>query len=217
MPENSDARLQSEHAALEKLRGASTILTFTTAGDPPQRYTIAFRGHGICRGGSASGGVEMATVHRVEVRLPYDYPLHPPEVRWLTPIMHPNISYSGCVNLKEIGIDWTPEITLDALCERLWDVVRLAYINPTEPSNFAAEKWLSEQTQYALPLDSRPLRDIVPTANPNIVRYTRRDGQTLAFDEAGASDEVLFIDEHTPVPRLPGRAGDEEIFYIGDE
>lgn len=217
MPENSDARLQAEHAALEKLRGDSTILTFTSTGDPPQRYTIAFRGHGICRGGSSSGGVEIASVHRVEVRLPYDYPLHPPDVRWLTPIMHPNISYSGCVNLKEIGVEWTPEITLDALCERLWDVVRLAYINTTEPSNFAAEKWLSEQTQYALPLDSRPLRDIVPTANPNIVRYTRRDGQTMVFDDAEASTDVLFIDEHTPVPRLPGRSGDKDIFYIGDE
>lgn len=207
-------RLQAEFAALDALRKASTILTFQSQGDAPDRYTFVFRGHGACRASSARGGVEIAQVHRAEVRLAFGYPEHPPDVRWLTPIMHPNISYSGYVNLKEIGIEWTPEIMLDALCERLWDVARLAYVNNTDASNYAAEKWLQEQKQYALPLDARPLRDIVPTSNPNIVRYSRRDGQSLSFAEAPPTTDVLFIDEHTPTPVLPRRADDEDILYI---
>jgi hypothetical protein len=211
--EPGDDRLRAEHRALDALRAASTILTFTSEGDPAHRYTITYRGHGACRASTARGGVEISQVHRVEIRLAFGYPEHAPDVRWLTPIMHPNVSYSGYVNLKEIGLDWTPEIMLDALCERLWDVARLAYVSPGEPSNYAAQKWLQEQTQYAIPLDSRPLRDIVPTANPNIVRYARRDGQSLAIADT-PSTEVLFIDEHTPTPVLPRRPGDSDILYI---
>jgi ubiquitin-protein ligase len=211
MPDSHE-RLRAEHQALEKLRAASTILTFQPTGEPPERYTITFRGRGISRASAARGGFEEVQVHKVEVRLPYAYPEHPPDVRWLTPIMHPNISYSGCVNLHEIGLDWTPEIMLDALCERLWDIARLAYVNSASPSNFAAEKWLQEQTQFALPLDSRPLRDIVPTSNPNIVKYSRRDGLPMAMMEAEESSDVLFIGEDTPTPRI-GR-GDGDILYI---
>lgn len=207
-------RLREEQKALDALRAASTILTYQATGTPPDRYTITFRGHGACRASSARGGVEISHVHRVEVRLPYGYPDHPPDVRWLTPIMHPNISYSGCVNLEEIGIEWLPQVTLDALCERLWDVARLAYISPGPASNFAAEKWIKEQTEFALPLDSRPLRDIVPTANPNIVRYARLDGQSLSLADTEESSEVLFIDDNTPTPVLPRRSGDEDILYI---
>ena len=209
-----DERLQAELKALQAVQAASTILTYQATGNPADRYTVTFRGHGACRAAAARGGVEISQVHRVEIRLPFGYPEHPPDVRWLTPIMHPNISYSGCVHLKEIGIEWTPEVTLDALCERLWDVARLAYVNNTEPSNFAAAKWMSEQTQFALPLDSRPLRDIVPTANANIVRYTRRDGESLAIEELQSDTEVLFIDEHTPVPVLRRSGGDDDILYI---
>lgn len=211
-----DDRLHAECKALQEIQAASTILTYQASGDPPERYTITFRGHGACRASAARGGVEISQVHRVEVRLPFGYPEHPPDVRWLTPIMHPNISYSGCVHLKEVGIEWTPEVMLDALCERLWDVARIAYVNRADPSNFAAEKWLNEQTQFALPLDSRPLRDIVPVANANTVRYTRRDGQSLAIAATEPSTEVLFIDEHTPIPVLPTSNGDEDVLYIGD-
>lgn len=213
-----DDRLRAEHAALAALQAASTVLTYQATGDPPERYVLTFRGHGLCRAAAARGGVELAQVHRVEVRLAFGYPDHPPDVRWLTPIMHPNISYSGYVNLKEIGIEWLPAITLDVLCERLWDVARLAYINTTDPSNYAAEKWIAEQTQYALPLDSRVLRDIVPVDNPNVVRYSRRGEQGLAITEhPAATEEVLFIDEHTPVPVLPRQRNDDDILYIGDE
>lgn len=212
-----EERLRAEQKTLAALQGASTILTFQATGNPPDRYTITFRGHGACRAAAARGGVEIALVHRVEARLPFGYPEHPPDLRWLTPIMHPNISYSGCVNLKEIGIEWTPEITLDVLCERLWDIARLAYVNKIDPSNYAAEKWVHEQTQYALPLDSRPLRDIAPSSNPNIVRYARLDGESLAIAESDASMDVLFIDENTPTPVLPRHGGDDDILYIGDE
>lgn len=212
MSDAQEQRLASEFTALENLRASSTILTFQSEGLPPERYTITFRGHGLCRASTARGGIEVSQVHRVELRLPLGYPEHPPDVRWLTPVMHPNVSFSGSVNLKEIGIPWTPEVTLDALCERLWDVARLAYVNLEQPSNWSAEKWMREQTQYALPLDSRPLRDMIPTANANIVRYTRRDGQGLTLPESEPSD-ILYIDEYTPTPILP-RASDDDILYI---
>jgi len=202
-------------AALTALRQASSIFEFQAAGEPPERYTLTFRGRGACRAGSARGGVEICTLHRCEMRLPFTYPDTPPDVRWLTPIVHPNISYSGFLSWREIGIEWNPELTLDIVCERLWDVARLAYVNQSEVLNYSAQQWLDEQNQWPLPLDDRPLRDVSPKNNPNIVRYRRRDGQSVVLADIVEPQDVLYIGEDAPGPASPARGDD--ILYIGDE
>jgi hypothetical protein len=161
--------------------------------------------------------VEIVPLQRIEIQLPFDYPQTPPEVRWLTPIVHPNVTYGGLARLADLGLEWTSALTLEALCERLWDVSRLAYYQREHPANFAAAKWLQEQTQHALPLDVRPLRDAVVATNPNIISYAPRAGRGIVLRAADEPVEVLYIGEDTPAPPDPRRRGDDDVLYIGDE
>jgi len=210
-----DERLKADYEALAALRQASTILEVQPQGQPPDRYTISFRGAGACRAGAARGGVEIVNLHKCEIRLPFDYPQTPPDVRWLTPLVHPNVSYSGFLSWREIGLVWHPDITLDVICERLWDVARLAYVNTADVLNHPAQLWLEEQNRQPLPLDARPLRDIVPPANPNIICYARRDGMKLSLPGFDDSPEVLFIGEDT-LPAASGARRDDDILYIDE-
>ena len=56
--------------------------------------------------------VKMADRHEVEIRLNYGYPRAAPDVRWLTPIFHPNVSFSGFIHLRDIGLPWEPTVQL---------------------------------------------------------------------------------------------------------
>src|SRR5687768_12904531 len=86
-------RLRTDLAALEALRAQSTILQFETS-EPADRYTITFRGKGLARS-AAGSDISIVELHQVDLRLPFSYPQRPPDIRWLTPILHPNISFSG--------------------------------------------------------------------------------------------------------------------------
>ena len=102
-PQNRRERLATELEAMRALRKTSSILSFESSGDPPDRYTLTFSGRGICRASSSRSEIEYVDQHRVEIRLPYSYPQRPPDIRWTTPILHPNISFSGFINVKDIG------------------------------------------------------------------------------------------------------------------
>lgn len=217
-PEPRTARLNADLAALESLRGESSLFSFEPAGDPPDRYTLTFRGKGLGREGMSTD-VSVIELHQVDLRMPYSYPERPPDVRWLTPIVHPNVSFSGFLNLAEIGLPWTPDLTLDILCERLWDVARGAYVNAEKAANYSAKNWYEQECSFELPVDARPLRDKAGVSVTNVVKYQRRGkGVQLA---SATPMEVMYIDENTPVPPLPahqrrGRGGDD-VLYIGPE
>ena len=169
---------------------------------------------------SSAGAVAIVEVHDCEIRLPYSYPERGPDIRWLTPIFHPNISFSGFVNLRAIGLPWQPTMTLDIVCERLWDIARLAYIDLQTASNFAAKNWFSEQHELSLPLDLRPVRDQLGQSSENIIYYERRGDRSITLPVKEA--DVLYIGEDTPVPETPRRippsrdVDDEDVFYIGE-
>ena len=173
--------------------------------------------------------METVDVHRCDVRLPYSYPDSPPDVRWLTPVFHPNISFSGYVNLREIGLNWDRQLGLDVVCEHLWDVARAASANLEGATNYSARRWFREQGEkFGLPVDRRPLRDRTVPHAANVVRYRRRGASDAEQDGVGvelknANDDVLFIGDDAP-PEPPVRtrpqsqpAGDDDVFYIGPE
>ena len=217
-PQSRTARLQSDLAALESLRSESTILSLEPAGEPPDRYTLTFRGKGLGREGMSTD-VTVIELHQIDLRMPYSYPERPPDVRWLTPIVHPNVSFSGFLNLAEIGLPWTPDLTLDVLCERLWDVARGAYVNLEKAANYSAKNWYEQECRFELPIDVRPLRDKAGVLVTNVVKYQRRGGAVQLASNTPM--EVMYIDENTPVPPLPPRArrgrGGEDVLYIGPE
>jgi ubiquitin-protein ligase len=211
-------RIRDDLQALQALQDASTIFSFEPKGDPAERLTLHYRGSGVRRDSSPSAKAEIIREHEIELRLPYSYPSAGPDVRWSTPLYHPNVSFSGFVNLADIGLDWSQEMGLDLVCERLWDVIRLAQFNNERAVNYSAKKWIEEQTSLTLPVDPRPLRDKAASVNRNVVKYRRR-GQPEPL--GGDADDVLYIDDEAAAPPLPpvgrvgaGRRGDDDILYI---
>ncbi len=227
---NRQDRLKSDFEAIQALKAASTLFDFETTGEPPERYTVTFRGKGVARGSSGEE-VEIIELHRCDIRLPYSYPERGPDIRWLTPIFHPNISFSGFINLKQIGLPWEKDITLDVVVERLWDLARMAHVTEDKAVNYTAKNWFEEENTLRLPLDHRPLRDKSAPAKSNVIRYERR-GETEINLPAGKEDAgVFYIGEDTPIPqsaegrgslpprRVPPRRvqpdEDDDILYIG--
>jgi len=221
--QDREDRLRSDLETLTKLRECSSIFSFEAAGDPPDRYLLTLRGRGIARAVSPRAPVQFIEEHEIDVRLPYAYPKLPPDIRWITPILHPNVSFSGFIQLRDVGLPWDDSVTLDAVCERLWDVARMAYCNLERATNFSAKSWMEEPGRIALPVDPRALRDKMPPSGVNVIRYQRR-GAPLPPAPA-AENEVLYIGEDTPVPPLPQERyrapnhnrGDDDILFIGDD
>ena len=123
-------RLRNDLAALERLRSESSVFRFSTAGDPPHQYHILFQGKGLWRD---RGKVKILDHHRVEIKLGASYPRTMPEIRWVTPIYHPNISEIGMVCLGGYGTHWVPSVQLDELCIMLWDMVALPQLRHSKP------------------------------------------------------------------------------------
>jgi len=215
--EQRENRLAADLAALEALRAQSTILQFEPS-QPPDRYTITFRGKGLARSPSGSE-IGIVELHQIDLRMPFGYPERPPDIRWMTPILHPNVSFSGFLNLAEVGLPWSEDLGLDVVCERLWDIARGAYMNLDKAANYSAKTYFEKERAFELPVDRRPLRDRGPASTTNVVRYQRR-GQGVQIPAPGTPSEVIFIDENTPVPAIPlrnpsRRTGD--VLYIGPE
>jgi hypothetical protein len=198
-------------------------LEFDVEGNPPERYDLRFRGKGLARDVSAGAAVRIVTLHELEIRFPYSYPRRPPDVRWLSPILHPNVSFSGFISLRDVGLPWSDDVGLDVVCERLWDVARLAFLDAEHVTNYAAKQWLEHECSWALPIDHRPLRDRSAQTGGNVVRYQRRGQRPADASLANEADDILFIGDDTlpPEPRGPvkrprrGTDLDDDVLYIG--
>jgi ubiquitin-protein ligase len=150
-------RLRNDLAALERLQLESTVFRFKAHGNPPQQYLIFMKGKSLLR---MRGQVSAHDSHRVEIKLGASYPRTLPEIRWITPIYHPNISEIGMVCLGGYGTHWVPSIQLDELCNMLWDMARYHNYDIRSPYNRDAALWVASQTTFMFPVDSRPLRDL---------------------------------------------------------
>ena len=221
--ETRDDRLQADLQALQDLKENSSLFDFESTGDPPDRYTIVFRGKGLARNSSSNSDVEVTELHRCDIRLPYSYPERAPDVRWLTPIFHPNISFSGFINMKEIGMPWDKGLTLDVVCERLWDVARLSYMNLDKATNYAAKSYFESDNAIKLPVDSRLLRGGATPAGSNVIHYERRGGAGVKLPDARPSSaDVLFIGDDAAKPPVHAkptrppvvRRDDDDILFI---
>ncbi|OJW26877.1 MAG: hypothetical protein BGO49_21380 [Planctomycetales bacterium 71-10] len=150
-------RLRNDLAALERLKAESSVFDFRAQGDPPQVYRIRFSGKGLHRDG---GKVRPLATHEVEIKLGSSYPRSMPEIRWLSPIYHPNISEIGMVCLGGYGTHWVPSVQLDELCLMLWDMARYHNFDVRSPYNRDAALWAGNQTAVPFPTDPRPIRDL---------------------------------------------------------
>lgn len=153
-------RLRADRRALETLKSESSVFDFVARGEMPDTYTLLFNGKGVWRA-DPTWPVAIRERHEVYLRLGAAYPRMMPELTWRSPIFHPNISGSGVVCLGGYGTYWVPSLSLDELCTMLWDMIRYANYDPNSPYNREAAVWAKHQTEFAFPLDPRPIRDRV--------------------------------------------------------
>jgi ubiquitin-protein ligase len=227
-------RLRTDAAALERLAAESTILKYKASGKPPQKYIIEFQGKGLAR---ESGKVVIRSIHRAEIKLGASYPRSMPELRWLTPIYHPNISEIGMVCLGGYGTHWVPSLKLDALCVMLWDMARYYNYDIRSPYNRDAALWAAHQTSIGFPLDPRPLRDLrlsqgridvtpamashpIPPQDPAHTPTTERGSADERPPEKPLDPEIIILDarEDLSGPAEPPRpvTAHDEILFITD-
>jgi ubiquitin-protein ligase len=197
-------RLRNDLAAMERLQAESTILRFKAFGTPATRYLIQFQGKSLAREG---GKVRPRDTHDVEIKLGASYPRTMPELRWLSPIYHPNISEVGLVCLGGYGTHWVPSLHLDELCTMLWEMARYQNYDLRSPYNRDAALWAASQTTFTFPTDGRPLRDLRVAAG----RVESPDSPTPAAEPASqpakaAPEDVFLLDltgPEAPAPRHP--------------
>ena len=202
-------RLKADAEAMKILKEHSTIIEYQAQGDPPERYMITLKGKGLHRKSEADP-VEVAEVHRVEIRLGIDYPRSRPDLQWLTSIYHPNISAVGAVCLGGYSTNWVPSLGLAELCEMLWDMVRYENYDPKSAYNYSAGRWSETQTQFDLPLDRRNLRDrMTKTVGDNIIRFDSSKAAPAAAPREAPlivkppEEDILIIDDSTTPPPRP--------------
>jgi ubiquitin-protein ligase len=215
-------RLRSDLAAMERLKAESSVIHFRTAGSPAQRFLVEFRGRSLSRDKGKVGSRER---HEVEIKLGASYPRTMPEIRWITPIYHPNISEIGMVCLGGYGTHWVPSLMLDELCVMLWDMARYHNYDVRSPYNRDAAHWVANQTTFVFPTDPRPLRDLraalgrlapeppsapAPDVPPPPVPVAEVKDEDVRYESICVLD--LEIDLRPPAAASPQPADSEVIF-----
>ncbi len=83
-------------------------------------------------------------VFQIEIKITRKFPFEPPQVKWLTPIFHPNfIRNRVCIGI--FGKDWTPNMNIAGVIEALRNL--LHFPNPRSPLNREAAKLLLKKPE----------------------------------------------------------------------
>ncbi len=169
-------------------------MTAEAQGRPPTQYRFRFYGWGLKL--NPQGVIELTHDHEVTVELGAAYPRMMPTLAWRTPIFHPNISANGIVCLGGYGTHWVPSLTLSELCCMLWDIIRYQNFDPDSPYNREAAAWVRGQTEFRLPLDPRPLRNLVAESGQRAAAQLPCSAPINHSDNAASASIPIEIIEH---------------------
>lgn len=186
-------RLERDLQDMKNLKEESTILDFKASGhnpEAPEEYLLSFHGKTLVSDGK--GGVLISErPQQARISLTGDYPRREPSISWQTPILHPNIFGTPghmTVCLGNFHSQWTPYLRLVDMVEIIWDMARLAILNPYSAGGGAGDehmRWGELRRQFDFPVDRRPLRDKI--LGPN-------DGSSVIRPDSPA-DEVILLDD----------------------
>jgi len=140
-------RLQSDYEAVRRLAHLHPrVRVEGVSGTPPDRYRLILLVRSLREKGDR---LVIAKQHRLEIVLPKGYPRDAPAFRMLTPVFHPNIApHAVC-----IGDHWTAAESLDALIQRVGEMLAFQSYNVKSPLNGKAARWVEEH-RTRLPLES---------------------------------------------------------------
>lgn len=148
-----ETRLRNDYErVLDLVNRSEFIHVLRTEGDPVEKYLIRFTCKGV-ESVSSSGKPTVREAHEVSVYLHAEYPLKQPQLKWLSPIFHPNIHVTGAVCIGA----WWPAKTLDELLLSLGEMVQYKNYDPKDPMNSKAAAWAMRHKQL-FPIDDRDLK-----------------------------------------------------------
>lgn len=148
-----ETRLRNDYNRVLDLVNRSDLLHIVrTEGNPPDKYQIRYTCRGV-EGVNSSGAPVISEIHEVSIYLHAEYPLKQPQLKWLTPIFHPNIHTTGAVCIGA----WWPAKTLDELILSLGDMIQYKNLDPKDPMNSKAAAW-ALRNKHRFPVDDRDLK-----------------------------------------------------------
>ena len=136
-----ETRLRNDYQRVRDLANRSDLIhIIRTEGDPPEKYLIRYTCRGV-EGINTANQPIFREQHDVTIYLHAEYPLKQPQLKWMTPIFHPNIHITGAVCIGA----WWPAKTLDELLLTLGEMVQykncLLYTSPSP----------RDRTRYRMP------------------------------------------------------------------
>lgn len=147
-------RLHADLIAMMELVKVSDFIRFESAGNPPDRYRVTYTCRGLYLPPDAAEP-QVAESHAADFYLHLEYPRRPPQIRWQTPIFHPNILSAHRGGAVCIG-GWTPSESLADLVIRVGEMVQYRQYNPDDVLDPQAAAWAAAH-EASLPVDERPL------------------------------------------------------------
>ena len=143
-----ETRLRNDYGRIRDLVDRSDLIHVrATEGTPPEKYLIQFTCKGVEKV-SPSGRPVYRETHEVSVYLHAEYPLKQPQLKWLTPIFHPNIHFNtGEVCLDILKQEWTPAWNLMSVCRAIHSL--LAHPEASSPLNCDAGNILRSGDLFA--------------------------------------------------------------------
>jgi ubiquitin-protein ligase len=148
-----ETRLRNDYEHVRRLVNRSEFINIlTTDGDPVEKYLIRYTCKGVEKI-TPSGKPILRDTHEVSVYLHAEYPLKQPQLKWLTPIFHPNLHVTGAVC---IGAWWAAK-TLDELLLTLGEMIQYKNYDPRDPMNSKAAAW-ALRNKRLFPVDRRDLK-----------------------------------------------------------
>ncbi len=148
-----ETRLRNDNRQILDLVNRSEFIHVARAeGNPPEKYLIRFTCKGVEKV-TPSGKPIYRESHEVSVYLHAEYPLKQPQLKWLSPIFHPNIHVTGAVCIGA----WWPAKTLDELLLTLGEMVQYKNYDPRDPMNSKAATW-ALRNKRLFPVDRRDLK-----------------------------------------------------------
>ena len=115
--------------------------------------------------------MEVVNRHRIEIKLAAQYLNCPPDIRWLSPLWHPNVGFGGLVALP-YRLQWDRDLGLDFICECLWDVVCASYVDLAHSIHPLAQAFFRQRHGLHLPVDSRRCAIGQPQAKLNATDFS---------------------------------------------
>jgi len=169
-------RLRNDYQRIQNLVDRSDLIHIvSTEGSPPEKYLIRYTCRGVERLGNGNRP-EYRDVHEVAIYLHAEYPLKQPQLKWKTPIFHPNIHVTGAVCIGA----WWPAKFLDDLILSMGEMVQYKNFDPRDPMNSRAAAW-ALRNKGLFPVDKRPLKGASIADMIKLGNTEKDDGLSINF------------------------------------